>query len=341
MRFFLALIAVSIALGFCGEARADDCFDAYTNAEQTGNWSRVATICGQAAEQGSVDAQLLLGTMYLDGLGVPQDIAQAEMWLRRAAEQGHPVAQHYLGGMYLLGYGVARDAIEAEKWYRLAAEQGLAESQTALGLYYRYQDPEAAVELLTRAAEQGDALAQAALADIYYLGDGVSQDYAKAAKWSRLAAAQGDVGSQERLGDMYLRGRGVPQDYAEAANWFHKVAERTGGRQGTLCKLYMEGKGVPQDDVQAHMWCSLAAMGDAHSLPSERLREKLERRMTPSQIAAAEQLARTWVETHEWFAPDPIVACDLGKRGVIHTKRSTCAEEGGRPADENGQDRPE
>lgn len=266
------------------------------NAQRTGDWSGAVTICKRAADQGSMEAQIVVGWMYLSGTGVPRDDVQAKTWLRGAAEQGNPGAQFYLGLIYS-----TRDVVEAAKWYRLAAEQG-------------------------------NAMAQVSLASMYSMGDGVPRDLTEAAKWYRLAAMQGQIEAQLHLGYIYSRGRGVPQDYAEAAKWLHKAAEYVGPPH-TLCELYMEGKGVPQDDVQAHMWCSLVAM---EFLPRSRLNE-LNDRMTPAQIAEAEGLARAWIETHEWFAPDPIVACDFGRRGVIHTRRTTCAEEGGRPEATDGK----
>ena len=43
---------------------------------------------------------------------------------RHAAEQGDAAAQHTLGIMYANGLGVPQDDAEAVRWYRLAAEQG-------------------------------------------------------------------------------------------------------------------------------------------------------------------------------------------------------------------------
>ena len=48
-------------------------------------------------------------------------------------------------------------------------------------------------------AEQGDADAQYRLGYMYFFGDGVPENKAKAAKWYRLAAEQGEVFSQARL----------------------------------------------------------------------------------------------------------------------------------------------
>ena len=40
------------------------------------------------AEQGDVNAQLMLGLLYVDGDGVPLDEVEATYWFRKAAEQG-------------------------------------------------------------------------------------------------------------------------------------------------------------------------------------------------------------------------------------------------------------
>jgi len=62
--------------------------------------------CRKAAEQGDVDAQYTLGTLYENGLGVKQDDAEAVKWYLKAAEQGDARAQINLGAMYDKGQGV-------------------------------------------------------------------------------------------------------------------------------------------------------------------------------------------------------------------------------------------
>jgi len=81
----------------------------------------------RAAEQGNNEyAQFYLGLMYGNGLGVPQNDAEAVKWCRLAAEQGHNQAQYHLGLAYANGTGIPQNAAEAEKWFRLAAEHGHA-----------------------------------------------------------------------------------------------------------------------------------------------------------------------------------------------------------------------
>ena len=74
----------------------------------------------QAAERGDADAQFSLGFRYDNGLGVPQDAAQAVVWYRKAAEQGNAGAQFALGAMYATGQGTPQDYQQAYAWSSVA-----------------------------------------------------------------------------------------------------------------------------------------------------------------------------------------------------------------------------
>ena len=75
-----------------------------------------------------------------------------------------------------------------------------------------------------RAAEKGSAEGQLRLSDMYYLGEGVHQDYKESAFWRRKAAEQGLAQAQYNLGLMYKHGAGVPQNINQAATWLGKAA---------------------------------------------------------------------------------------------------------------------
>jgi uncharacterized protein len=77
-----------------------------------------------AANQGDVKAQVNLGNMSANGLGVAQDYSDATRWYRLAADQGLASAQFNLGLMYDNGKGVAQDYVLALMWFNLAAGQG-------------------------------------------------------------------------------------------------------------------------------------------------------------------------------------------------------------------------
>ena len=90
----------------------------------------------QRAESGDPEAQFNLGVRYNDGQSVPQDDAQAAIWIRKAAEQGYADAQLNLGARYNDGYGVPQDYAQAAAWYRKAADKGIAQARHNLGLLY-------------------------------------------------------------------------------------------------------------------------------------------------------------------------------------------------------------
>ena len=67
--------------------------------------------------------------------------------------------------------------------------------------------------------------AQNNLGVMYYSGEGVEQDYARAAELYGKAAEQGHMYAQYNLGGMYYDGEGVEQDFARAAELFRKAAD--------------------------------------------------------------------------------------------------------------------
>ncbi len=103
-------------------------FQAGLDAYERGDYDTAMTEWRPLAEQGHVGAQSLIGSMYDQGKGVPQDYQEAVRWYQKAAEQGHAWAQVNLGLMYARGQGLAQDYVQAYRWYTLAASQddGLA-----------------------------------------------------------------------------------------------------------------------------------------------------------------------------------------------------------------------
>jgi TPR repeat protein len=142
-------------------------------------------------------------------------------------------------------------------------------------------------------AEQGQALAQYNLGLLYANGQGVSKDDAQAQQWYEKAAAQGHADAQVNLGILYDYGRGVAQDYKKAVYWY-RLSAKQGNElaQRQLGLMFERGDGVPQDYVQAYMWYTLGAANGAKR--GAALRDALAKRMTPDQIAEAQQLAQEW-----------------------------------------------
>ncbi len=76
------------------------------------------------AQRGNAEAQLYLGRIYYNGMGVSQDYQQAIKWFSLASEQGHTVAQIALAFAYYDGNGVAKNIVLTQMWFNVAASNG-------------------------------------------------------------------------------------------------------------------------------------------------------------------------------------------------------------------------
>lgn len=164
-------------------------YDEGAAAVMRGDYATALTELRPVADQGDPRAQVLLGNMYREGLGVPKDASSAALWFRRAADQRLPQAQLQLGHLHRKGAGVPQSYVEAASWYRKAAEQNLTAGQVSLGA-------------------------------AYFHGHGVPQDFVQAYMWFSLAL----TGVSARPSDLALATKGIklseskmtPKQIAEA-----------------------------------------------------------------------------------------------------------------------------
>jgi len=133
---------------------------------------------------------------------------------------------------------------------------------------------------------------------MYRRGEGVARNYKEAIKFYRVAAEKGSASAQSNLGAMYMMGLGGAPDYQEAIKWNQLSAEQGHAEaQSNLGALYQFGKGVGQNYIQAHKWFDIAGANGYEK--SRKFRENIKKRMTPSQIAEAQKLAREWMNKHQ------------------------------------------
>ena len=77
-----------------------------------------------------------------------------------------------------------------------------------------------------KAAEAGDAEAQAYLGHSYANGNGVQQNNATALSWFKSGAQGGSASAQFGLGYIYLHGHGQPRDYRLAYTYLKQAGEK-------------------------------------------------------------------------------------------------------------------
>jgi uncharacterized protein len=212
-----------------------------------------------SAEAGLADAQFDLGVLYAHGLGVHQDLGEAERWYRRSAEQGYPDAEFALGEMYSRGWSAgARDQADAMRWLQLDSETSMPTGDwDSLANYGLPKDQKQAAYWYRRAAEQGLAEAQYSLGRLYATGKGVPRDEEQATMWVRAAASQGFPAAEARLGARYAAGNGTTQDDRLAYFWL-TLAFLHGEKGSEKLRAAEAAKLKPADlnatDLQAQRW---------------------------------------------------------------------------------------
>jgi TPR repeat protein len=129
------VLGISLLFASGGGGYAQD-FGKGLEAAQRGNYAVAYWEWTVAAEQGDAVAQLFLGQMFFEGLGVLQDYKVAKMWFEKSASNNISMAQNNLGSIYENGKGVAQDLQKAAIWYQKAAVQGDKNAQFNLGAFY-------------------------------------------------------------------------------------------------------------------------------------------------------------------------------------------------------------
>jgi uncharacterized protein len=128
---------------------------------------------------------------------------------------------------------------------------------------------------------------------LYYAGK-----YEEALKEYQAIAAQGDARGEFGVAYMHHYGHGVPRNQPEAIKWFRLAASHgdVSARQ-YLAIMHHKGEGVEKDLVAAHMWYALFsrdAPNDRDRAYTKETVTKMERKMTPEEIARAKKMAAEW-----------------------------------------------
>lgn len=132
---------------------------------KTHSYTEALALYEKAAVLGNDIAQLWLGNIYSQGLGVEKDYEKASQWFEKSAEQGNLTAINNLGFLYAHGYGVQKDIIKSTKFYKKASELGNKYAINNLGVCYMdgigiEQDFKKAEELFNKAIKLGDKTAE-------------------------------------------------------------------------------------------------------------------------------------------------------------------------------------
>jgi hypothetical protein len=218
-------------------------------------------------------AMTAIGLIYINGLGVPRDDAQALQWLQQAASLKNPRAMTLIGVMYFRGRAVAQSYEQARRWYDSGAAMGDEQAVNNIGWLIEHglgtsADPAEARRWYERAAQAGNVGGMLNLARCYVQGIGGPRDPNGGHRWHERAVDEGSTAGMVALGSDYARGEGVPQDFVEARSWYEKAAGLGGRRAMNLLGLFNEnGRGGARDPAAARSWYQKGAeLGDIPSM---------------------------------------------------------------------------
>lgn len=148
-------------------------------------------------------------------------------------------------------------------------------------------------------------------------------DFAAALKEWRPLAERGDARAQYNLGVVIFNGQGVAHDPVKAVEWYRAAADQGyGPAQANLSFMYETGQGLLQNYIEAYKWSTLAAR---HGVNARRTLDSLAAKMTPAQIADAEQAAVAWNPRLSENAPSISAAAN---GDAIDSARVTAASSG-------------
>ncbi|MGW0081260.1 tetratricopeptide repeat protein [Streptomyces sp. NPDC003393] len=170
-----------------------------------------------AAESGDMAAQNVLGGILLEFAENPSDAA---FWFRKTADRGSAMGKRSLGHLYANGLGVPEDLAEAERLFKEAADAGDAHAQFNLAqLWWGKRDPQSVADLLRSAAEGGVVDAYVVLGDLLAA---MGQD-AEALRSYLRAAEAGHDGAMYVAACWYRDGTAGRRNGVEALRWFLKM----------------------------------------------------------------------------------------------------------------------
>jgi len=278
-----------------GKARpvVDD--PAYEAFDQ-GKYLTALDLATKAAEKGDPQAHTLVGRIYAEGNGAPQNLALAAQWYARAAELGDPEGMFAYAVMLAEGNGVPKNREAAAKLFEAAAAHKHALANYNLALLFlrgdgKPENPYRAFAHMQFAAESGVAAAQYDLGTLYATGTGVDPNAFEAAKWIGRAAAAGHTEAQIDYAVMLFQGHGVPPDPKRGAQLFRAAAEKGATvAQNRLARCYAHGAGVETNLVEAAKWHLIAK---AAGQPDESL-DKVVAKLSKADRAKAEKAAAEW-----------------------------------------------
>ncbi len=220
-----------------------------------------------------------LGSMYLEGNGVPEDEKKAREHYHESALLGLPRGMALYASLLTTKNGGSINYPDAFFWHYIAGELGDNYSRVMLYLP-RIPEPQPTGEVAK------DAQTALTWIEMVHKGKNMKNEplykdgFLKSLKERELSAERGDDWSRFYLGGMNYNGDFLNQNYARALQYYEPIAKN--GKlprpllalvHERLAKMYREGNGTNINKVKADHHTRLAAQYG--SLPSYKIVENI------------------------------------------------------------------
>lgn len=231
---------------------------------------------GKDQKEGNMNEYNVIGDKYYDGDGVEQSYETAFSYYMKAAEMNDPEGYFNLAWCYENGYGTEQSDTNAVIYYNKAGELGVAKAWRNLGfkLFFSVTDDadpklKESFNYMLKAADMGDASAQAHIAQAYQGGAGwgaPEADHDKAKAYLARAVEQGNEHAMWVLAENYSNGSfGYEQNAGLALTYYRKAAEAGSSKamHDMAMITYFGFNGAERDPSEAFDWaCKAYREGD-------------------------------------------------------------------------------
>lgn len=244
MKRTILTICLVYVLGLCNISFAQESIDEYRSVAEAGDVFAQYHMglcyangqCGvvedaqealkwysQAAAQGDADAMNNIGVLYFNGKLGESDWLEAEKWFLKALSiEGNPIALNNISRLYVKQeYVIAKFNSELLEKYGTKGDDLIA--------------------LREKAEKDAEAMFQ--LGVVYQFGlNGTTPDISEAVKWYENAAKKKNPLAQNALGNLYYTGNGVIKDIKVAGQWYDKANGKCGYARYALGNLIYFGE---------------------------------------------------------------------------------------------------
>lgn len=180
-----------------------------------------------AASNNDPLANYQLAHIYLDGVGIPVEKAKGLTYMKKSADLGYVDAEYEYG----LSLYNEKNFDQSFSYLIKASEANNILAMPYAGLMLVYgvgvdEDQTKGLNLLQKAANKDNPLANRFLGDIYYDGSKTVKDYEKAFGYYKKGSKLVDAESQYKYARMMFNGEGTKADPLFAIEWFKGAVEK-------------------------------------------------------------------------------------------------------------------